>query len=93
MHTYKENHIRKVFGLGLGYVVLIIVAILVTVPVAWLFLSSFKVDSELMLWPIKILPAKWHFENYLYVFTLTPFLQIAIRTAILAFVCNLQERG
>ena len=88
MTTVATDRLKKVFGLSLGYLVLIVVAVLVTVPAAWMFISSFKVDSELMLWPIKILPTEWHFENYLYVFTLPPFLQIALRTAALAFVCS-----
>ena len=38
-------------------------------------MGSFKQDSDLMAYPIRVLPDAWQFFNYVLVFTMTPFMQ------------------
>jgi multiple sugar transport system permease protein len=67
-----------------GYAVLIIVAIVVMIPVIWLLLSSLKQDNDYLAWPIHFLPVNWRWINYEMTFTMTPFIKVAMRTAVLA---------
>lgn len=68
----------------LGYFILILVTILITIPVLGLLFGSLKQDAELMAYPVHILPANPQWGNYLKVFQMTPFLQVAARTFALA---------
>ena len=76
--------IAKRINRFLGYAVLILVTILVTIPVAGLILASLKKDSEVMAYPIIILPPNPQWSNYVQVFALTDFLTVAARTFALA---------
>jgi multiple sugar transport system permease protein len=79
----RDRFIKRMNRAG-GYAVLIVVAILVVIPVIWLLLSSLKQDSDYLAWPIHILPVDWQWANYVLTFTITPFIRIAARTALLA---------
>jgi len=70
----------------MGYTVLIIVTAIISLPIIALVLGSLKQDHELMAYPIRILPEVPQWSNYIRVFTMTPFLQVATRTFVLAFV-------
>ncbi len=75
--TFKLNR-------RLIYVALIIVLILLLAPVGWLMVSSLKKTSELLAYPITFLPKAPQWDNYALVFTRMPFLQVALRTMVLA---------
>lgn len=79
----KDRLARRLNQAG-AYAVLFIVAFLVVIPVIWLLLSSLKQDSDYMAWPIHFLPVNWRWINYELTFTITPFIKVAARTAILA---------
>ncbi|HLJ59856.1 MAG TPA: carbohydrate ABC transporter permease [bacterium] len=53
----------------LHYALLSGVAAAFLFPLAWLLLTSFKVDTEIYHYPITILPQRWTLVNYVYVFT------------------------
>jgi len=84
MNTLAKDRFRKNMNRAGGYTVLIFVAILVVIPVIWLLISSVKQDSEYMAWPIHFLPVDWRWVNFGLVFTITPFVKVALRTAALA---------
>jgi len=56
---------RKSKALLASYALLIVMAILDTVPFLWMVLSSFKSQKELFAFPPTIWPNAWHPENYL----------------------------
>jgi len=84
----KDLFIKRLNRAG-SYAILIVVAVLVVTPIIWLLLSSLKQDSDYMAWPIHFLPINWQWINYERVFTLTPFVKIALRTAVLGISCSI----
>jgi multiple sugar transport system permease protein len=88
MNTIGRDRFFKRLNRASGYTVLIIVAILVVIPVIWLLLSSLKQDNDYLAWPIHILPINWQWVNYVKTFTMTPFLTVAARTALLAIAIS-----
>ncbi len=81
----RRGYYQKRFSRFLGYFVLIGVTLLISLPIIALVLGSLKQDHELMKYPIVILPESPQWGNYIKVFTMTPFLQVAVRTFTLAF--------
>jgi len=69
-----------------GYTVLILTALILVTPIFFLLVSSIKLPTEYMTWPIKLFPKVPQWSNYVSVFTLTPFMKIAVRTATLGVV-------
>ena len=87
--TITKDRLAKRLNRAAAYAILIIVAFLVVIPVIWLLLSSLKQDSDFMAWPIHILPINWRWVNYQLTFTITPFVQVAGRTAVLAILTSI----
>jgi multiple sugar transport system permease protein len=81
----KDLFVKRVNRAG-SYTILIIVGILVVTPIVWLLLSSLKQDNEYMAWPIQFLPMIWRWINYVRVFTMTDFLPVALRTAVMGLL-------
>jgi ABC-type glycerol-3-phosphate transport system permease component len=84
MDLQQRGWLQKRFGRFFGYSLLVMTSLFLISPVFFLVVSSFKLDSEYMSYPIVVFPEIWHFENYGLVFTMTPFAQIALRTGVLA---------
>jgi multiple sugar transport system permease protein len=85
MNLQKRGLLQKRLNISLGYGILITVTILISLPIAALLIGSLKQDSELVAYPIRILPKLPQWENYSLVFSMTPFIQVAWRTFILGF--------
>lgn len=83
MNTAVKDRLVKNLNRSGGYFILIVVAILMIVPVIWLLISSVKLDTDYMAWPIHFLPVSWQWLNYKLVFTMTPFVKVALRTLVL----------
>jgi ABC-type glycerol-3-phosphate transport system permease component len=81
----KDLFVKRLNRAG-NYAILIIVGLLVVTPIIWLLLSSLKLDNEYMAWPIQFLPTIWRWINYAKVFTMTDFLPVALRTAIMGLL-------
>lgn len=60
--------IRKRLGRLTTYTVLILATALISVPLIWLVLTSLKVDTEYLSYPITFLPAAPQWRNYVEVF-------------------------
>ncbi len=89
MSLQRRGYIQKRFSRFMGYFVLVGVTLLISLPIIALIIGSLKQDHELMKYPIVILPETPQWGNYVKVFTMTPFLQVAVRTFTLAFVVAL----
>jgi ABC-type glycerol-3-phosphate transport system permease component len=83
MNTAVKDRLIKRLNHAGGYTILIIVAILMIIPIIWLLISSVKLDTDYMAWPIHFLPVSWQWNNYKLVFTMTPFVAVAMRTLLL----------
>ena len=64
---------RKVIGVLLAYVALLLAMVIILFPLIWMFLSSFKGQSELFARDMTFLPKVWTWENYINVWFNTPF--------------------
>lgn len=84
----KDLFVKRLNRTG-GYAILIVVGMLVVIPIIWLLLSALKQDSDYMAWPIHFLPINWQWINYELVFSITPFVEIALRTAVLGIFFSL----
>lgn len=84
MDAQTRGWIQKRIGRGLGYGLLIFTSLILVAPVFFMIISSFKDDSEYLTYPIRVFPEVWKWSNYVEVFELTPFAEIALRTGLLA---------
>jgi raffinose/stachyose/melibiose transport system permease protein len=50
---------------GVAYVVLVLVAAVILVPILYAVLGGFKTNGQLVANPVNIVPTEWVFENYL----------------------------
>jgi multiple sugar transport system permease protein len=81
LHAIRHRHKRVVNLNHLAiYAVLILALILSLMPIAWLLVSSLKIPSEYMAYPIRFFPAQPQWINYLIVLTYQPFLTAAARS-------------
>ena len=70
------------------YAFLIVLAILFIMPIFYLFIGSFKAESELFRVPFKWLPDKFQFGNFINMFSSIPFFKYLKNTKIIV-VCNI----
>lgn len=84
-----KNH-RKGPGLEviLLYAFLIVLAILFVLPIFYLFMGSFKAESELFRTPFKWLPDKFRLDNFVNMFSSIPFFMYLKNTMIIV-ICNI----
>ena len=70
------------------YAFLIILGILFILPIFYLFMGSFKAESELFRVPFKWLPDKFQFGNFINMFSSIPFFKYLKNTMIIV-ICNI----
>lgn len=70
------------------YAILIALGILFFLPILYLFMGSFKEQSELFRQPFKWLPDKFQFGNYIEMFQSIPFL-LYLKNTMIIVVCNI----
>ncbi len=70
--------------ISIGNIVLLLVALLVLLPVIWLFVSSFKTDADVISWPPSFLPKQWVVTQYQYVVGVIPVINMLKNTVIFA---------
>jgi multiple sugar transport system permease protein len=66
----------------LTYAVLLVLVVSFLLPTAWLISSSFKASTEIFVHPIKWLPDRLSWQNYVEAFTVQPLARFAINTGI-----------
>jgi ABC-type glycerol-3-phosphate transport system permease component len=84
MDAQTKGKLQKRVNRTVGYSILIIVSLVLIAPVFFMLISSFKFDSEYLTYPVLVFPEEWQWDNYLKVFEMTPFAEIALRTGWLA---------
>ena len=84
MDAQQKGLIMKRVTRFSGYALLILTSLILIAPVFFMVVSSLKVDAEYLTFPIRVFPSTPQWQNYQRVFTLTPFVQVALRTAVLA---------
>lgn len=68
----------------IAMIVVTATAVLLMLPVAWLIVSSFKTDPELLAYPIQIFPSKLYTENYNQALTIVDFPRYTLNSTVLA---------
>jgi multiple sugar transport system permease protein len=79
-----RRSVALLFGLGLVNVILIVGSAVMLLPFAWMVLSSFKTQYEILMNPPTFFPLEWHPENYVQAWTIAPFGRFYLNTAIVA---------
>lgn len=59
------------------------------IPFVWMVLASFKASNEVFSIPVKLLPAVWHYENYVDIWKKIPLLTFYKNTAKLTVITTL----
>lgn len=63
---------------------LVLGVIFMFIPLVWVILSSLKMESEFLAYPVKILPKVWQWVNYVKAFTVAPFTRYFMNSVFLA---------
>ncbi|MDR0497814.1 MAG: carbohydrate ABC transporter permease [Treponema sp.] len=83
--VYTNAIIREKIGVMSLFMVLSVFTFLFLVPLFWLLSCSFKQPVELFTVPIKWLPEKFSFDNYVRMFNYFPFMLYLRNTLIIVF--------
>ena len=78
------NKKKITLGRIFGFIITIGMVILVLVPIIWLFVSSFKTDSDVISYPPLFFPKEWTISQYLYVAKSIPIFDMTKSTVIFA---------
>jgi ABC-type glycerol-3-phosphate transport system permease component len=69
----RSLRLRRIVGKLLIYLLLVVGAVLMLVPLVWLVSSSLKDQGKIFLYPPQWIPNPWRWENYATVFDRVPF--------------------
>jgi multiple sugar transport system permease protein len=58
---------------ALVHAILLLGAVIMVLPIIWMFFTSFKPPTEVSLWPPRILPIEWTLDNFRGIFIDAPF--------------------
>ncbi len=78
------NKKKITLGRVIGFIITIGMVILVLVPIIWLFVSSFKTDSDVISYPPLFFPKDWTISQYLYVAKSIPIFDMTKSTILFA---------
>jgi multiple sugar transport system permease protein len=79
------------FGKFLTYAILIILAISMLLPFAWMLSASLKLDKDVFRFPIEWIPANPRWENYVTIWTKVTFMTYFLNTTKLTVVITLLQ--
>ncbi len=68
------------------YVVLVLVALIMLVPFAWMLSASFKLDKDVFIFPIQWIPTNPRWQNYLDIWTRIPLAKFVVNTVKLTLI-------
>lgn len=75
---------RKILRRLPGFLLTFCIIIIVLAPFLWLFVSSFKTDSDVISYPPRFFPSEWTFTQYKYVASSIPIFSMTKTTVIFA---------
>lgn len=86
---------------GLGYLLLVVVALSMVVPFIWMVTTSLKPSGTEFAYPPEIFPTSFEYQNYIKLFTLVPFSRYFVNTVIVTVftvlgqlvICSLAAYG
>jgi ABC-type glycerol-3-phosphate transport system permease component len=85
----RRDRATKRLRNGLSYVILYGVALVISTPVIWMLLSSFKSESEYTSYPPVLIPNPVRWDNYFNAVTWIPYFQFAWNSTLLAGVFSI----
>src|ERR1700710_2270486 len=71
-------------GTIVTFVILAILALIVVFPFVWMLFTSLKPESEIAVFPPRLLPQTWTLENYENVWTRIPFARLFVNSIAFA---------
>lgn len=82
----KVQNTRTKILRGILYVVLIIMALIMLVPFAWMLSASFKLDKDVFIFPIQWIPKNPRYQNYVDIWTKIPLAKFVTNTVKLTLI-------
>jgi multiple sugar transport system permease protein len=79
----------RCIGLLAAHAVLMFGALLMVLPMVWMFVTAFKSAAEIALWPPVFFPKAWTTENFTGAFETAPFARFFVNSAAIAGVSTL----
>lgn len=76
----RSKKISHVIQYGIVYIVVIFGAITFLIPLAWMFVTSLKIPSQVYVYPPEWIPNPVKWENYLQMLTFFPFFRYLLNT-------------
>lgn len=77
---------RTKLSKAIKYVVLIILTVVTLLPLVWMLSSSFKLSTEVFTIPIKWIPEKFHWNNYVKIWQKVDFARFTFNSAKLTVI-------
>lgn len=71
--------------------ILLALALIMLLPFIWMLSSSFKLDTEIFVYPIQWIPETFHFENYMKIWTQVPMLTFYFNTIKLTVIITVGQ--
>lgn len=84
----RDKNVKRLRA-SVSYLILYSVALVMSVPVIWMILSSLKSESTYTKYPPVLIPDPILWDNYLHAFTWIPFLQYAWNSTFLSTMFSL----
>ena len=85
--SHKSPSGWKIARTVLEYTVIAFGAFLILLPFIWMFLSSFKLNAEIFVYPPRWLPTEWRWQNYLRVLDAMPFSTFTFNSLKISTLC------
>ena len=76
-------------GLFACHVVLMAGAVVMVAPMLWMFVTAFKTQAEIAIWPPVFLPQLWTLENFTGAFRTAPFGRFFLNSLMIAVITTL----
>jgi multiple sugar transport system permease protein len=76
-------------GLFACHAVLMAGAVVMVAPMLWMFVTAFKTQAEIAIWPPVFLPQHWTLENFTGAFRTAPFGRFFLNSLMIAVITTL----
>lgn len=89
--NFFQKYILPNTGMILTYTILILLALIMLLPFAWMLSASLKMDKDVFRFPIEWIPSNPVWENYATIWTKVPFLTYFFNTTKLTVIITLLQ--
>lgn len=87
----KVQNSRTKFLRAVLYVVLVIMALLMLIPFAWMFSASLKLDKDVFIFPIQWIPTNPRWQNYVDIWNRIPLAKFVLNTVKLTLIVTVLQ--